>query len=336
VVRNLLNQALMKKVFHYTAFAALVCQGLGCVVSERCYEDRDCQNAQVCGPQGQCQPRLDPDSSLPDGRVPIRCPRADMVNVNHLFCIDRFEASRTDATSTSEGTSTARATNRQGVLPWQGVTLLAARTACKAAGKYLCRLDQWPTACRGPNKTVYSYGDTYDPAICNGIDAYCACSSGPCAATKPCPYPHCFYTCGADFKVDPTGSRLSCKSAWGAGLDQAIYDINGNVWELADSNDGLHHFRGGAYNCSDSEALHRCDHDGTWGPSARGFRCCADGVAVSVDAGPTPDLPDAGPSPDVGPTPELGLPDAAPTDLDAAALDAAAPDAAAADAAVQQ
>jgi formylglycine-generating enzyme required for sulfatase activity len=55
-----------------------------------------------------------------------------------------------------------------------------------------------------------------------------------------------------------------------------VYDINGNVWELADTNDGLEHFRGGAYNCSDSEALHRCDHDGTWGPSARGFRCCKD------------------------------------------------------------
>ncbi|MCU0694734.1 MAG: hypothetical protein MUF54_25430 [Polyangiaceae bacterium] len=52
--------------------------------------------------------------------------------------------------------------------------------------------------------------------------------------------------------------------------------MSGNVWELADTQDGVEHFRGGAYNCADSEALHRCDHDGTWGPSAKGFRCCKD------------------------------------------------------------
>jgi len=53
------------------------------------------------------------------------------------------------------------------------------------------------------------------------------------------------------------------------------------VWELTDSTDGLEHFRGGAYNCGNSMALHRCDHDGTWGPSARGFRCCAAPINVS-------------------------------------------------------
>jgi hypothetical protein len=51
--------------------------------------------------------------------------------------------------------------------------------------------------------------------------------------------------------------------------------MNGNVWEVVHSTDGQDHFRGGAYNCLDSEALHRCDYDATWGPSARGFRCCA-------------------------------------------------------------
>jgi hypothetical protein len=264
----------------------------GCVVTEHCFQDKDCPVGQVCSAQGSCQPGTQIDSALPDGRTPIRCPLPEMINVEHLFCIDRYEASRPDATSSSEGTSTARATNRKGVLPWQGVDLATARAGCKAAGKYLCRLAQWQMACMGPKKTVYGYGDTYDPTICNGIDAYCDCSSGPCASTKPCPYAHCFFTCGADFKVDPTGSRSGCKSTWGS---EVIYDINGNVWELADTTDGLEHFRGGAYNCSNSESLHRCDHDGTWGPSARGFRCCADGVPVDVDAGTLPDftIPDA-------------------------------------------
>jgi len=37
---------------------------------------------------------------------------------------------------------------------------------------------------------------------------------------------------------------------------------------------GGEHFRGGAFNCGDSETLHRCDYDADWGLTARGFRCC--------------------------------------------------------------
>ncbi len=199
---------------------------------------------------------------------PPKC-LAGMVKVSATTCMDLYEASRPDATKTSEGKSSAKARSVKGVLPWQGVNLAAARAACKAAGKRLCKLAEWIAACQGPAKTVYGYGNKYHPTTCNGIDKYCYCSSGPCAKTKPCPYAHCANTCWSDFKVDPTGASPGCKSALG------IFDINGNVWELADSNDGKEHFRGGAYNCSNSEALHRCDHDGTWGPTARGFRCCA-------------------------------------------------------------
>jgi sulfatase modifying factor 1 len=203
------------------------------------------------------------------------CP-SDMVLVG-TFCMDVYEASHEDATATSMGTA-AVAASRAGVLPWFPVTLDQARTACSAAGKRLCRLDEWIESCAGPLHHVYSYGDAYDPAICNGIDSFCYCGVGSCAQASQCPYPHCFNQastegygpCGADFHVMPTGSFPGCHNALG------VYDINGNVWEVADTQDGLEHFRGGAYNCGDSEALHRCDHDGTWGPSARGFRCCKD------------------------------------------------------------
>jgi hypothetical protein len=207
------------------------------------------------------------DVGAPDR--PLRpCP-TEMVLVDSSFCMDLYEASRPDATRTSEGRSTARAVSKKGVLPWQGVNLSTARAACKAAGKYLCRLQQWIKACQGPARTVYGYGNTYKPARCNGIDKYCDCSAtGPCAKVTPCPYTACYFTCGANFRVDPTGISSGCKSSWG------IYDINGNVWELTDTSDGLQHFRGGAFNCGDSRSLHRCDHDGTWGPSAQGFRCC--------------------------------------------------------------
>jgi hypothetical protein len=45
------------------------------------------------------------------------------------------------------------------------------------------------------------------------------------------------------------------------------------VWELVDDGTPQGHFRGGAYNCIDSETLHRCDYVGT-NILAKGFRCC--------------------------------------------------------------
>lgn len=226
-----------------------------------------------------------PSADAPDGHdstpdVPAPpCP-ADMVLVAlpaGAFCMDRYEASRADATAAAYGSS-AVATSRPGVLPWKeaDLALPAARAACAAAGKRLCRLDEWVGACQGGAGAVYAYGDVYDPALCNGIDAFCDCE-GACAGVSPCPYAHCYDQpapgggpCGAALHVAPTGSFAGCVSPAGA------YDLNGNLWELTDTDDGQRHFRGGAYNCKDSESLHRCDHDGTWGPSAQGFRCCRD------------------------------------------------------------
>jgi formylglycine-generating enzyme required for sulfatase activity len=169
------------------------------------------------------------------------------------------------------------------VLPWYSSHLdpVAARTACQNAGKRLCQLDEWIYACRGAENTDYAYGDDYDPAICNSIDTYCYCDPGTaCEDRDPCPFPHCREVCGAYFTDEPTGFFPDCVNSWG------VYDINGNVWELTETDeDDQLHFRGGAFNCGDSERLHRCDHDGTWGPSAQGFRCCSDGQRLERGGG---------------------------------------------------
>ncbi len=201
------------------------------------------------------------------------------------FCMDRYEASRADSTSTSYGSSTIPV-SEPGRMPWMSgsVSAVSAAESCQSAGKRLCRLDEWHDACVGSDDTVYSYGDAYDPSVCNSIDTFCYCDT-TCAAIESCPYPHCRVQaspagdggpCGAAFKVMPTGSFPSCVNEWG------VFDVNGNVWEVVDAADSLDHFRGGGYNCADSEALHRCDHDGTWGPSARGFRCCADATVTAT------------------------------------------------------
>jgi formylglycine-generating enzyme required for sulfatase activity len=129
------------------------------------------------------------------------------------------------------------------------------RAACSAAGKRLCTADEWFAACGGPDATTYCYGDDYDPAACNGIDAFCAV-----------PEPFCGRTEGG-FHVVATGTFPDCTNEYG------VFDINGNLWEWIE--DPALTVRGGAFNCGDSAMLHACSY---LSPAAYrtavGFRCC--------------------------------------------------------------
>lgn len=214
---------------------------------------------------------------LPGAQNICECPEG-MVAVGTSHCIDQYEASRPDATSTNRGQDSSRATSRAGVLPWMPVEYDEGRDACAAAGKRLCTADEFESACAGPNDTTYTYGNTYDPAICNGIDTYCRCDSGACADLNICPYPHCYNHgpdgtpgngCGANLTLMPTGSFPGCGNDYGA------FDLSGNVWELVDRGDGVSWYAGGAYNCFDAERLHQCGAIER-NINARGFRCCAD------------------------------------------------------------
>jgi len=268
-------------VFHRLVCLIFICTvpAAGCVVSERCFSNKDCPQNQICDEQGRCTAR----PALPDGATPIRCPLTNMVKVAEAFCIDLYEASRIDATETSAGQVETVALSRKGVLPWQVESNAAAEAACNAAGKRLCTAAEWLVACQGPDGTVYSYGDTYEETTCNGIDTF----------GDPTLW---------EFKLMPTGSFPGCTNEWG------VYDINGNLWEhVAGGSDKT--VRGGAFNCGDSKTLHRCDYIPGWVPSARGFRCCADGVPEGEDAGALPDLP----SLDLAPA-DLAPADRAPAD----------------------
>jgi formylglycine-generating enzyme required for sulfatase activity len=205
------------------------------------------------------------------------CP-PDMVPVGSAWCFDRWEASRPDASAVQGGADGSRAFSREGVIPWFPVEYAEARAACEAAGKRLCTEAEWYAACAGTAGHVYVYGDQYSPDTCNGIDAFCNCGGPACEDAPACPFPHCynqadssgFGPCGASFHVAPTGSFPACVDEYGA------LDVNGNVWELVDLGDGQSHYKGGAYNCGDSEFLHQCSNLFGTSVSARGFRCCRD------------------------------------------------------------
>jgi len=266
------------------AGALIAALATGCIVDEACREHRDCPGVKLCNPEsGECVYECSLDSDCGAGFVcrdhtchflceddELICP-SDMVSVCGVYCIDRYEASRSDATSSSAGVDDSAATSRPGVMPWwSGVlTPAEAAAACTAAGKRLCTGPEWEAACAGAEERVYCYGDEYDPTTCNSIDAFCDPECGV--------YEQCYLDCPSDYKVMPTGSFSECVSGFLA------YDLSGNVWEAVLSDDGVDHFRGGAFNCGDPALAHECGYDGlatTGFPTARGFRCCSDGDPI--------------------------------------------------------
>jgi hypothetical protein len=192
------------------------------------------------------------DARAPDvWRGPWRCP-ADMALVEAdplVVCVDRYEASRPDATWYAAGSDERHATSRREVLPWLlGADRGAAAAACAAAGKRLCTGPEWQQACAGPEGRAYPYGDRYREDACNGFEA-----NGPGA-----------------FQLLPTGRMPDCESPWG------VFDLSGNVWELVQAGADLVP-RGGAYDSTDGTSTHRCAFVRAGGRTdALGFRCCAE------------------------------------------------------------
>ncbi len=105
------------------------------------------------------------------------------------YCVDRYEYP-----------------NRAGELPTANVTWDAADAACQAAGKRLCTSDEWERACRGADRSPFSYGPRRDASICNTpID-------GPGPGSNPPP-------------IAPSGAFPGCVTPEG------VFDMNGSLSE---------------------------------------------------------------------------------------------------------
>jgi formylglycine-generating enzyme len=59
------------------------------------------------------------------------------------------------------------ARSASGVMPQAYVNRFEAQAACVAAGKRLCAISEWYSACLGPNKQTYGYGARYEKDRCN-------------------------------------------------------------------------------------------------------------------------------------------------------------------------
>jgi formylglycine-generating enzyme required for sulfatase activity len=223
------------------------------------------------------------------------CP-ADMIEMpgadaKHTFCADKNEVTRAQyadflATlppvtgqaaactwNTSYTPSIWPAPDGTDNWPVTYVDWCDAAAYCKSVGKRLCGKvggggnvpiewiglgdrDEWTRACSNGSTYTFPYGNTYDPAACNGA----------------------FNDAGHPL---PVGTFIGCKSAFGT------FDQSGNISEWEDScvpvdggsaRDDHCQARGGDY--LSNESYLRCDHGfGATRDDRRstiGFRCCAD------------------------------------------------------------
>ncbi|MBX3199908.1 MAG: hypothetical protein KF894_17360 [Labilithrix sp.] len=132
------------------------------------------------GDQGGEEPGAsDVAATADDETSPAPCP-ANMVLVESgelRFCIDKYEASLVEVDGDGnekpfphwlpvDGRS-VRAVSEPDVFPQGFVSEVQAEDACAASGKRLCSHGEWKTACMGPAKTTFPYGDARRPGACH-------------------------------------------------------------------------------------------------------------------------------------------------------------------------
>ena len=119
-------------------------------------------------------------------------------------CVDRWEASLVEVDADGNETPfphwlpvdghSVRAVSVPDVFPQGYISEVQAEDACAASHKRLCLEDEWMTACAGPEKTTFPYGEARRPDAChdNGKSAVGAvfgaqalASSTPVVVSKP-------------------------------------------------------------------------------------------------------------------------------------------------------
>ncbi|MFH1529829.1 MAG: SUMF1/EgtB/PvdO family nonheme iron enzyme [Pseudomonadota bacterium] len=218
----------------------------------------------------------------------VLVPAAPQADVPVPFCMDRYEASRQDATGTSMGVDTSIARSLPGVLPWWETPVGPAQVqlfgdACQAAGKRLCEEHEWLHSCAGAGGSTYVFGDVFDKEICNCADTWCDTWCQEQGIDPPLDDDGCglalyeaYPDHGPPFHPVPTGLMAGCMNEFGA------YDLAGNVWEIVPDDPmtsptgWAYQIRGGAYDSGSPSLRLQCTFEANWTTLYAGFRCCRD------------------------------------------------------------
>lgn len=199
-------------------------------------------------------------------------------------CVDRWEASIVEVlpngeekpwspymTPRTKQGARVKAVTAPNATPQAYVTRQQAALACKNAGKRLCTGKEWRTACEGPEKTTWPYGNAEDPAACNthGINPMKVLLGGPRAGMWGSAMQHPLLNTFPQ-TLAKTGAYARCTNDYG------LYDMVGNLHEWTADGD----FRGGYYRDDHVNApgcrYKTTAHKGAYADYSTGFRCCAD------------------------------------------------------------
>ena len=251
----------------------------------------------MCAPPAALPPPPPPPAPTP-APPPPPCPE-DMAAIpgeRGTFCVDRYEASieRTGAGGArtpwpsnqpvEDGDKDIVAVSRPHQKPQGYISGSQAAVACAKAGKRLCAPSEWKTACRGPQHTLYPYGDTRRANVCN--DRFDKPTGHPVTrlfkmtktrgdkqskmwtpAFMNDPRLH-----ELSDTVEPTGENPGCTNDYG------VFDMVGNLHEWVADPKGT--FMGGFFMDTRING-EGCDyrttaHDFGYHDYSTGFRCCSD------------------------------------------------------------
>jgi hypothetical protein len=298
---NLLWHTILLVVLHSTGG----CNG-GNVQAEAGTQLSDAR-ARVRKPDGALSDRAEARKAEEPQTPAPRCP-PEMASIGQ-YCIDRWEAHlvavqqdgserpHPHSERPAEGV-VYRARSEPGRKPQAFMSRIDAESACGAAGKRLCTVEEWYEACRGPDATTYPYGDNYVKGACN--------SGKPHLLTRlhgPDPRAWSYRDHFNDPRLaeepgflEPTGFHQACVSGYGT------YDMVGNLHEwisnpvddsLADKlpltegilgalrrNAGRGVFLGGFFSTTNQFGA-GCNyvtvgHEPSYHDYSIGFRCCRD------------------------------------------------------------
>jgi hypothetical protein len=236
----------------------------------------------TCDPHELVRPNAGKDMREPPGIG--GCP-AGMAPVTGKpgVCVDRWEAhvvelldddtEHTWSPYFNPGTLRIRAKSAPGVVPQGYISQPQSAAACAAAGKRLCKDEEWLAACRGSKNQRFPYGNEEKRGTCNDHrDKHPAMqyleSRDLSVFTK---LEHPCINQIADSLL-PSGAKKECVTPDG------IYDIVGNLHEWTADPKG--NFRGGYYVDTWMNG-HGCEylttaHEARYWDYSTGFRCCAD------------------------------------------------------------
>jgi hypothetical protein len=163
--------------------------------------------------------------------------------------------------------------NEPNAIPTTNVTRDDAEQLCATKSKRLCSELEWERACKGPDSSVYEYGDVYRKEVCGtGISLEQASHR-------------------------PTGEHAQCKSGFGvAEMHGGAWEWTSSVWGRGSSRDGAQGvLRGG--NSVAGELVGRCANAIARTPTKKaptmGLRCCAgpkSSAEVKLDLQGTPGI----------------------------------------------